>query len=140
MIEFQKSLPEGFRERMSMKVVTMAEGKKVKNRDEIIDLYNTELIFSRVMYLLSVDQIELENIFNYELAPVPTSMFKDNGEPRFTTTKSVLKNKISSRNIKPDAVVVDGGFFIYFLFTSIFLQDNLFSKIKHINTFITAIN
>ena len=80
---------------------------------EIVELYNTELIFSRVLYLLNVDQIELESIFNYELAPLPTSMFKDTGEPRFTTTKSVLKNKlkveVSSRNIKSEAVVVDGG-------------------------------
>ena len=30
--------------------------------------------------------------------------------------------------------------FFLILFTSRFLQDNLFSKIKHINTFITAIN
>ena len=79
---------------MSMKVVTMAEGKKVANKDEIIELYNTELIFSCVMYLLSVDKIDLESIVNYDLAPVPTSMFKDNGEPRFSTTKSVFKNKL----------------------------------------------
>ena len=76
MVEFQRSLPEDFRERLSMKVVTMAGGSKVKNKGEIVELYNTELIFSRVMYLLGVNHIELESVFNYELAPVPTSMLK----------------------------------------------------------------
>ena len=113
MIEFQRSLPEAFRERLSMKVVTMAERNKVKNKSDIVEFYNTEFIFSRVMYLLGVDQIKLESVFNYELAPVPTSMFKDTGDPRFTTTKSVLKNKlkveVSSPNINPDTVVIDGG-------------------------------
>ena len=65
------------------------------------------------MYLLNARQIELESIFHYELAPVPTSMFEDNGEPRFIKSKSVLKNKlkveVSQRNLNPDAVVIDGG-------------------------------
>ena len=38
MIEFQRSLPEGIREYLLMKVVTMAEGTKVKNKDEIVEL------------------------------------------------------------------------------------------------------
>ena len=40
-------------------------------------------------------------------------MFQDNGEPRFTKSKSVLKNKlkieVSPRNLNPDAVIIGGG-------------------------------
>ena len=39
------------------------------------------------MYLLSANQIDLEDAFNYELAPFPTSIFEDSGEPRFTKLK-----------------------------------------------------
>ena len=113
MLEFNESLPEGFRSRLSNKVITMAKSKKPKKKDETNEVYNTELIFSRVMYLLNARQIELESIFHYKLAPVPTSMFEDNGEPRFIKSKSVLKNKlkveVSQRNLNPDAVVIDGG-------------------------------
>ena len=113
MLEFNDSLPEGFRSRLSNKVNTMVKSKKAKKTGETNEIYNTELIFSRVMYLLNARQIDLESIFHYELAPVPTSMFQDNGEPRFIKAKSVLKNKlkveISPRNLKPDVVIIDGG-------------------------------
>ena len=121
MLEFNESLPEGFRSRLSNKVITMAKSTKPKKKDETNEVYNTELIFSRVMYLLNARQIELESIFHYELAPVPTSMFEDNGEPRFIKSKSVLKNKlkveVSQRNLNPDAVVIDGGGYASFCCT-----------------------
>ena len=113
MLEFNHNLPEGFRFRFSNKVITMANRKKSKKNGETNEIYNTELIFSRIMYLLSSRQIKLESIFHYELAPVPTSIFQDSGEPRFTKSKSVLKNKlkieVSPRNLNPDAVIIDGG-------------------------------
>ena len=111
-IQFQNSLPEGFRERLSSKVTTMAEGKKTK-KNAVNESFNTELIFSRVLYLLGMDHLDFTTLFNYELAPVPTSLFKDTGEPRFTSSKATLKNKIkvevSSRGIVNDVVLVDGG-------------------------------
>ena len=110
--DFQNNLPEGFRERLSSKVITMTEGKKTKKAVDKPS-FNTDLIFSRVLYLLGVHQLDLSTRFDYELAPVPTSFFKDTGEARYTSSKAVLKNKlkveISSRGLKPDAVIVDGG-------------------------------
>ena len=38
---------------------------------------------SIVLYLVGNQQIEFSTIFNYEIAPVPTSMFEDSGEVRF---------------------------------------------------------
>ena len=90
----------------------MIEGKKRK-MDEIIEIYNTDLIFSRVTYLLSMNQLDFKILFNYELAPTPTSMFKDTGEARYTKSKADMKNtlkvEVSSRTVKPDAIIIDGG-------------------------------
>ena len=110
--QFQNSLPEGFRDKLSSKVTTMAEGKKNK-KGAVTESFNTELIFSRVLYLLGIDQLDFTNLFNNELAPVPTALFNDIGEPRLTSSKATLKNKIkvevSSRGVENDAVLVDGG-------------------------------
>ena len=69
MKEFQESLPDGFYATLPKKVITM--GNK-NTKAKVVEVYNTELIHSRVMSLLSVDQISLEDLLNYEIAPVPT--------------------------------------------------------------------
>ena len=89
----------------------MVKGKGAKKKDETVKMYNTESMFSRVMCLLSADQIDLEDVFNYELAHFLTSIFENSRDPRFTKSKSVLKYKlkveVSSQNIK----LYDGGMF-----------------------------
>ena len=71
----------------------MSERKRTKNI-QTIKTFNTDLTFSRVVYLLSMDQLDFSSLFNYKLAPAPTSLFKDTGDARHTSTKSVLKNKL----------------------------------------------
>ena len=71
----------------------MTEGKKKKKAVDQPS-FNTELIFSRVLYLLGVHQLDFSTLFDYELAPVPTSLFEDTGEARYTSSKAVLKNKL----------------------------------------------
>ena len=56
--------------------------------------------------------INLTDVLKHELAPIPTSMFKDDGEMRIASTKSDLKKKlqvgISSRIVdKVDAMIID---------------------------------
>ena len=74
-------LPDSFRKTLSTKVVLMTstKDKKKKKRSDVTD-YNTDLIFSRVLLLLGTQQIEFNDMFNFELAPVPTSLFHDNGD------------------------------------------------------------
>ena len=64
------------------------------------------------MYLLPPGLIQWEDLFKYELAPVPTALFKDTGEGRYPTSKAILKNalkdKVSTRTIVPDAIIIDG--------------------------------
>ena len=40
-------------------------------------MYNTEIIFPRVMDLLSAGHIQMEDLFKYKFAPVPTAIFKE---------------------------------------------------------------
>ena len=74
---------------------------------------HNDLIFSRVLLLLGTNQIDFEDLFDFELAAVPTSLFEESGVARYPKNKSVLLNKLkveeSSRCIKPDATVIDGG-------------------------------
>ena len=65
------------------------------------------------MGLVSTQTIDLQDLFNYEVASLPTSMFDDNGNMRISTSKSVLKNKLqvtqSTRaSVKPNAIIIDG--------------------------------
>ena len=85
-----------------------AKDKKRKKKDKE-NSYNTDLIFSRVLLLLGTNQIDFENLFDFELTAVPASLFEESGVARYPKNKSVLLNKLkveeSSRCIKPDATV-----------------------------------
>ena len=74
---------------------------------------NTELIFSRVLYLAANGSIDFSTLFNYELAPVPTSLFKDTSEARYPSAKSTLMQKLKSktrtRGLSTETVAIDGG-------------------------------
>ena len=71
LIEFSESLLDGFYATIQKKVVTMeAKGKK-NGSFAGNDIYNTEMLYSHVMCLLIVGQILLEDLFFYELSPVP---------------------------------------------------------------------
>ena len=113
MVEFESSWPEGFHNTISKKVITMSTMKKhikVGNTQ----VYDTNLIYSRVMGLQSSRDISMKDVLKYELSPVPTSMYEDNGGMRITKTKSVLKQKLqvehSSRTgSKCEVVIIDGS-------------------------------
>ena len=89
----------------------MKETGKSGTKNKTVEVYNTEIIFSRVMYLLSAGHIQMEVLFKYELAPIPTALFKDTGEGRHPTSKAVLKNalkiEVSRRTIVLDAIIID---------------------------------
>ena len=55
--------------------------KKTKSLETIKTL-NTDLMFSCAVYMVSMDQLGFSTLFNYEFAPVSTSLFKDSGDAR----------------------------------------------------------
>ena len=113
MQQFQKELPDGFRNTLTTKVVLMtsAKDKKKKKKDKE-NSYNTDLIFSYVLLPLGTNLIDFEDLFDFELAAVPTSLFEDSGVARYPKNKSVVLNKLkveeSSHCIKPDPTVING--------------------------------
>ena len=116
MTQFQRNLPKGFLEKLLSKVIKISERKNTKNL-ETIKSFRTDLVFLHVVYLVSMDQLDISILFIYELAPGPTSLFKGTGYTRYTSTKSVLKNKlnveVSSQTLKHDVLMIDGGGMLY---------------------------
>ena len=108
MVSPQRPLSDGFRSTIKKEVVTMKEAGKSGTKNKTVEVYNTEVIFSRVMYFVFV---QMEDLFKYELAPVPTTIFKETGEGRYPTSKAVLNNalkvEVSTRTIVPDVIIID---------------------------------
>ena len=71
-----------------MKVETMAVTKKsFKVGDS--KMYNTELIYSRVIGLqASSIELSITDILSCELSPIPTALFNDSGDMRISKSKS----------------------------------------------------
>ena len=85
--------------------------KKVKAGDVVV--YNTEVIYSRVVCLLNAKQTGLKDLFKYELCPVPLSLFNKNRDSRLAKQKADLKNtlkeEVSLRTcLSENAMVSDG--------------------------------
>ena len=99
MADFKMKLPQGFRTPISSTVITMTDSKTKKN-SPAKENYNTESIFSRVCYLMSIGQIEIENLFHFELSTYPTSLCNESGFPHYTTTKSDLKNIMEANSVQ----------------------------------------
>ena len=88
--KFQASLPNGFHSPIMNKIVTTKTSKRSVKTGEV-EFFNTEVIYSRVMCLLRIERIELEEVLKYELAPVPLSLLESNREMRHSTSKADLK-------------------------------------------------
>ena len=68
--KFEASWPDGLHSPIKNEIVTMKSSKKSVKAGKV-EIFNTEAIYSRVMCLLSIGRIELEEVLKYELAPVP---------------------------------------------------------------------
>lgn len=111
MAEFESGWPESFNKTLSKKVTTMTVTRKNIKVDET-PIYETELIYSRVICMQQHRDIDIKEVLTYELSPVPASLFDDNGTMR-VQSKSILKSKLqvehSSRTADPpDTVIIDG--------------------------------
>ena len=110
---FINGLPESFAKTIEKKVMVLKKNKKSVRIGDV-QVYDTEAIYARIMCLIALKQIDLETALNYELSPIPTSMFQEDGTMRFPTAKSDFKNnlevEVSCRyHPAPDSVVIDGS-------------------------------
>jgi len=90
---FEACWPDSFYEPLSNNVVTTSISKKwIKLGSK--DCYDTDLIYSRVMRLMSSRDIDLKELCFHELAPVSTSIFEGNEDMRITKSKAKPKQKL----------------------------------------------
>ena len=77
-----------------------------------MEVYSTEAIYTRIICLMSTSSIKIEDVLEYEMSPVSTSLFDENGDMQLNKLKSELKNtlktEVSNRHIITEPVVVDG--------------------------------
>ena len=76
MKEYEASWPVGFHQPLKKRVRIMKECKK-KSTTVTAEQFDSGLIFSRALALMNSQDIQVEHILSYELAPVPTSMFDE---------------------------------------------------------------
>ena len=96
----------------SNKAVTIGEEKS----------FDTELIYSRVIGIqASGREIVLDDVLSYELAQVPTSMFKATGKHRLPKNKAQLKQHLKKESLarkssgRTGSVVIDGSAILYII-------------------------
>lgn len=111
LVTFESSWPAGFYATLPRKVVTMLSMRK-KIKVGNIPVYDTNLIYSRVVGLQSSRSLGMDEVLKFELSPVPSSMFEENGDMRIAKNKSVMKRLLqvpSTHDNNATAVVVDGS-------------------------------
>ena len=101
-----------FNKPLTKPTVTMSASKKKVSVGDVA-VFDTSLIFSRVLCLQKVRNIDMKEVLGYELAAVPHSMFDKAGDMRITKAKSTLKTKLQveltdHHSVPPDAIVLDG--------------------------------
>ena len=111
MTEFESGWPTSFNKTLTKNVTMMTSAKKSIKLDGK-PVYDTELIYTRVICLQQYRDIGITDALSYELSPVPASVFDESGAMR-AQSKAVLKTKLqveqSSRIQRvPDAVIIDG--------------------------------
>jgi hypothetical protein len=112
---YEESWPEGFHNSLKKSVKTMAAS--TKKRVSIGGKFQSvkpDFVFARAVGIMAStrETFSLGNLFEYELSPIPASLFDDDGHMR-QTNKSVLKNKLkvecSTRSIEhPKVLIIDG--------------------------------
>lgn len=77
MKEFKSSCLKSFHIVILKKVIMMAVTKKCMQVVQT-SVYETKLIYTRVMILQQARDINMKEVFSYELSPVTSSKFNDN--------------------------------------------------------------
>ncbi|CAL8361042.1 unnamed protein product [Merluccius merluccius] len=104
--QFSTSLCSDFHKTIKKKVKSMEALKKaVIVKGKII--YDVEMLFSRLLVLGQQCSVDVGDIFQFELSPVPTALIDEYGCLR-KGNKAVTQNVLGFPTIKPVVVVVVG--------------------------------
>ena len=111
---FEKPIPR----RKVKNFVTCAPKTQIKSKDlKVVELQGTRDLFGRLLYLSTMEKIDMEMVFKYPLTPVPLSLANLNGTMNHTD-KAKLLHKLEERieSDEPRAIditVVDASFFMH---------------------------
>ena len=78
MLSYENKLPQGFYNKISSPVVTMDTTRKRINLGATTSI-DAEIIFNRTLGIIGSGECGLHDLFSHELAPIPTSLFLDDG-------------------------------------------------------------
>ena len=91
MKDYEAGWSEHFHSSLKKNVITMQETKKSITVGDT-SVYDTKLIFNRVMGLQQSRDLNIKDVLSYELSPVPASLFDEHGIMRMQA-KAALKTK-----------------------------------------------
>ena len=116
MRDFESGWPDTFHGTLKKKTVTMAASKKAV-KIAGTPVYDTELIYTRVLGLQQSRNLNKQTILTYELSATPPALFDENGDMR-SQTKATLRNQLkveisNRRTSPPDAIIIDGCAYLW---------------------------
>ena len=113
-LDFVKSLPDGFYNRLTNRVKTMETMKRGVVVGEKT-VYDMEALFSRLLIFGQSRNINLATVFEYELCAVPPSIIDEFGILRKGSKAQLVKKLavVSTEPSNPDYVIVDAGQLLY---------------------------
>ena len=92
MNEFDSGWPDSFHGCLKKCIVMMPDNKKYIKIDGT-PVYDTELIYTRVIGLQQSRNLNIKDVLMYELSAVPPALFNENGDMR-SQSKAMLKTKL----------------------------------------------
>ena len=108
---FVKSLPTGYHNPLSGKVINMETKLQNTKSSSVANTTKPDVMYQRELGLACIRDIDLREIFSYELSTLPLSLFKENGEMRLNN-KSEIRTKVASlvsaRKDVPTFKIIDG--------------------------------
>ena len=112
---FTKGIPLRFYAPIKKQVISMEVVKK-KVKIGNVDIYDMEKLYARLLVISQKRNIDLAGVFEYELSPVPSSLFDEYGDMRKGTKSTIIqKYAVFSESLSEpvDLELIDGNESLY---------------------------
>ena len=112
---FTKGIPLRFYAPIKKQVISMEVVKK-KVKIGNVDIYDMEKLYARLLVISQKRNIDLAGVFEYELSPVPSSLFDKYGDMRKGTKSTIIqKYAVFSESLSEpvDLELIDGNESLY---------------------------
>ena len=89
---YEAEWPDSFHRTLKRSVTTMSSNRKAIKVDGT-PVYDTELIYTRVIGLQQSRDLDIKDVLSYELSAIPPALFDEHGDMR-SQSKAILKHKL----------------------------------------------